>query len=503
MVNVVEDSSCMSGSSPTNVTIVDQIRATALSQPEHPAVIQSGPDGSDQTVTYAELMHQVDAARAALVEQGWQPYDRCGVKGGNSIRFIVQALAVMDAHYCLVPIAEDYDAAALATFVARCKLHGMIDCATESSTAPASVTSFPAPGAVDEQDDQAFRGLQPAFIRFTSGTTNQRKGVVIGRQSVMERVQAANRGLTIGPDDRILWMLPMAHHFVVSILLYLRYGATILLPNGTQADAVIRLAEQAEATIIYASPDHYQHLLDAGSGNLLPTVRLALSTSMGLSEALVHDFASRFQVHLTQALGIIEVGLPVVNLKHAVTKPLSLGQVQPDYTVKLKTNGEDELSRLGSDSGVGEVCISGPGLFDAYLSPWIPASDVIAAEGFRTGDLGYFDEDRDLYLLGRRQNRINIGGRKFFCEEVEGVLNTYPGIRESRVRSEKVDGAAQVVADIVPVTGQRGQADAAGELDVDELQAFCQAKLNRYKVPVLFLSVNELEKTPTGKIRRW
>ncbi|MEM6602327.1 MAG: fatty acid--CoA ligase family protein, partial [Verrucomicrobiota bacterium] len=279
------------------------------------------------------------------------------------------------------------------------------------------------------------------------------------------------------------------------ILLYLRHGATILLPAGEAAEEVIRFADRQQATVIYASPDHYQHLLETGQGELPASLRLSLSTSMGLSEALVNDFARRFNVHLTQALGIIEVGLPVVNLNQAVSKPLALGQVQPDFTVTLQTHEGDEISRLGSDSGVGEVCIQGPGLFDAYLSPWIPATEVISEEGFRTGDLGYFDEDHDLYLLGRRQNRINIGGRKFFCEEVEAVLNGYADIRESRVRSEKVNGVVAIVADVVTSNGE--------SLDTEALQQFCQSKLTRYKIPVRFSKVEQLDKTATGKIRRW
>ena len=64
--------------------------------------------------------------------------------------------------------------------------------------------------------------FRPAYLRFTSGTTNRRKGVILGHDAILERLKAANRGLEIvTPADRILWLLPMAHHFVVSILLYL------------------------------------------------------------------------------------------------------------------------------------------------------------------------------------------------------------------------------------------------------------------------------------------
>lgn len=474
------------------LTIVDLIRETADAQPDHPAVVASDEAGTS-TMTYRDLVRRVDEVMRAMEGDWLEPYQRWGVKGENSPEFIIRALAVMDSNLCLVPIAEDYSRQALEKLIQRCRLHGILECNNG-----AVIHRFEGAGDVDNQGDVAFRQMEPAFIRFTSGTTNQRKGVVIGRQAVIDRVEAGNRGLAIGPQDRVLWLLPMAHHFLVSILLYLRHGATILLPPDGEADEIIEFANDQRATVVYASPDHYQQLLEAAGPsrvNFPDSVRLALSTSMGLSEVLASDFARTFGVHLTQALGIIEVGLPVVNLKHAVTKPLALGQVQPDYTVTLKTHDADEITRLGSDSGVGEVCIQGPGLFDAYLSPWIPASEILGDDGFRTGDLGYFDEDQDLYLLGRRQNRINIGGRKFFCEEVEAVLNSHEAIRESRVHSERLDGVSRVVADIVPANGSLPGAEA--------LREFCFGKLNRYKVPTRFVEVQALEKTPTGKIRRW
>ena len=97
---------------------------------------------------------------------------------------------------------------------------------------PATVRAFP--------HDADFRALNPAYLRFTSGTTSERKGVVIGHPAILARLEAANEGLGIGPDDRVLWLLPMAHHFVVSILLYLSRGATLLLPAGALADKIVQ-----------------------------------------------------------------------------------------------------------------------------------------------------------------------------------------------------------------------------------------------------------------------
>ena len=80
--------------------------------------------------------------------------------------------------------------------------------------------------------------------------------MILGHAAILARLDAANRGLGIGPADRVLWLLPMAHHFVVSILLYLRRGATILLPAGSLARPILELAARERATVLYASPYH-------------------------------------------------------------------------------------------------------------------------------------------------------------------------------------------------------------------------------------------------------
>ena len=77
-------------------------------------------------------------------------------------------------------------------------------------------------------------------------------------------------GCGIGPGDRVLWLLPMAHHFVVSILLYLRYGASILLPASSLARPVLELASRGRATVCYASPHHLRLLASDVSSLGLP-----------------------------------------------------------------------------------------------------------------------------------------------------------------------------------------------------------------------------------------
>jgi long-chain acyl-CoA synthetase len=352
------------------------------------------------------------------------------------------------------------------------------------------------PAAVDRAGDAEFRGLEPAYLRFTSGTTSERKGVILSHTRISERLLAANQGLRIGPDDRVLWLLPMAHHFVVSILLYLRFGASILLPGSSLARSVLEFAARERATVCYASPFHYHLLSKDASGVGLDALRLAVSTAEGLREDVAARFRERFGRPLSQALGIIEVGLPVVNLAEAATKPLALGRPLPAYDVWLRDDAGKPVLGPGSPERTGEICIRGPGLFDAYLTPWTRSATILAPDGFRTGDQGWLDAEGTLFLAGRRHDRINMAGMKFFCQEVEHVLARHPGVRECRVLPREHPQLGEIpVAEIVaedPLHAPRGA----------ELARHCRSELPAYKVPREFRIVAALERTVTGKVTR-
>jgi len=477
------------------VRVMDLLRARADTAPEHPALVADAPSGAGRSVSYAALLRRAEAGAARLRVAGVGPGDRCGLLARQGPGFVLEALSILEAGACLVPIPDDHAGAALERFAASAHLHHLV---REDASAPDGFAweARPEPGPVDGTDDAHFRALEPAYLRFTSGTTSARKGVILSHARIAERLEAANAGLGIGPGDRILWLLPMAHHFVVSILLYLRFGATILLPASSLARPALELAAREGATVLYASPFHHHLLSKDASGIGLPALRLAVSTAEGLRADVAGRFRERFGMPLCQALGIIEVGLPVMNLREAATKPLALGRPLPAYEVWLRGEDGRPVRGPGSPERTGEICIRGPGLFDAYLSPWTPSDRILEPDGFRTGDQGYFDADGTLHLAGRRRSRINMAGMKFFAEEVEAVLSRHAAVRACRVAGRPH-----------PHLGEIPEAEIVAE-DPDhppgrgELLAHCRAELPAYKIPRAFRVVATLPRTATGKLQR-
>lgn len=331
-----------------------------------------------------------------------------------------------------------------------------------------------------------------AFVRHTSGTTGKARGVVITHTGVLERTAAANRGLTIGCDDTIVWVLPMAFHFFVSIVLYLRYGATIAICPDHFAGTLLDVANRHGGTLLYASPFHYRLLASDESPARFDTLQRAISTSSLLPMQTALDFRRRFDLPITQALGVIEVGLPLINLTDACDHPESVGRPLPDFDVGVL----DDNLRPVPDGEVGQLALSGPGMFYGYLQPPLPREEVLRDGWFLTGDLARRSEDGRLTIVGRCKSVISVAGNKVFPEEVESVLAMHPEVRMSRVTGRPHPLMGEVVhADVVP----RNAAEApTGE----ELIAFCRKRLSGFCVPASLAFVDRIKRTASGKIVR-
>lgn len=468
-------------------TIVDHIRETARRHPDRTAIVEDeGP-----TLTYGELRDAVLTRARTLRQKNVQPAERCGLLADSGVDFVIQALGLLESGLCLVPIARRRWENRLSQLIERLQLHYLIRDDNDFT-----LQRLPSQPAEDGINEEAFRDLHPAYIRMTSGTTGRRKGVLLSHETICRRTKAVNRRLGIGPEDRVLWVLSMANHFVSSILLYLRFGATLLVTDNHLAEPLLDFARRHEATFLYATPYHYDRLAGEPSGRELSGVRRAISTATGLRRDIAERFLERYDQPLCQALGIIEAGLPAINLERPRDKPLSVGQTQPAYTVTLRD--EDGICQPPSEAPVeaGEIMVSGPGLFDAYLDPWTPADQVLVDGSFPTGDQGRFDADGDLFVVGRRVNRINMAGMKFFCEEVESVINRHPAVEISRVYGEDHPKLREVPhAEFVPD-------DPEEPPDEDELQTYCREVLPPYQVPRSFKRVDAIPRTPTGKIKR-
>ena len=474
------------------LSITESIRNRA--EPTAIALVRGG-----RAVSYGELFEQMDRLAAQLLAWFGSPSKlRIGVQFPSGLDYVPAALAVLAAGHCFVPIPDELALAEKAELLERTALDGLIVVEKSPAWLPSRSEAlgvlqvndisaavwrlFPAPPAFPVA---AFESLNPAFIRFSSGTTGRSKGVVLSHESLFERITGANQGLAIGPQDRVLWVLPMAHHFAVSIILYLYHGAATVIEEHHLGEDLLRAVHEQRVTVMYGSPVHYRQL--AGAPNTLqwPTLRLAVATAAALDKATAEAFLTRFEHPLVQGLGIIEIGLPVLNLRDATEYPEAIGTPQTGYECQIRDAIDD----------VGELYLRGPGMFDAYLDPWQLRAQLTDEEGwFATGDMARRDSAGRLFLCGRRKTLVNVGGMKVFPEEVEAVLDAHPKV----VRS-LVEGRAHPLYGEVPIAKYIVGPEAA---TVAELRAYCRERLANYKIPLMFTAVTTLPTTASGKLLR-
>jgi len=476
-----------------SINLYDLFHEQAGRQPDHPAILGPAPDA---VLTYGELDRAICGAADRLRQAGLRPGDCVALHQVSGSQYIVLTYAVWRCGVCVVPVPTelaDEEKHEICREIAFDHLISPVDKASfadpfrqPDATAVAENAVVMAIRAPCERP-AGYDRLEAAFIRFTSGTTGASKGVVLSHPTIYDRIHAANEALRIGPADRVLWLLSMAYHFTVSIVSYLTFGATIVLPANHFAAAIVAAIRRRQATLLYASPAHCALMADYSHASPLSSLRLAISTTSSLEGAVAQGFHRRYGLPVSQALGIIEVGLPCINLDFAAEKTDSVGRVLPAYQL--------HLDDVGLGPGLGEVCFRGKGLLDAYYRPWRTRDEIMPDGWFHTGDVGELDGDGCLFLRARRKDVISVMGMKFFPREVEAVLASHPAVEQAAVFARRHPRLGEV-----PHARVVARADSDPSGLEPTLRQWCAERLASYKVPETIELVESLPRTASGKI---
>lgn len=468
----------------------------AAEQPDHPLIL--GQEAKDQT-SYADFRAEVQSLAAVLRQAGVQRGANVGLLYPSGRSYIAFVYAIWACGACVTPLPAEltapekqqiFEYVHLDSVITAGKLLAHIKDRLHTEAVPLTSQAVYARVAATCEAPPQLAEVNAAFIRFTSGTTGNAKGVVLSHESIYERIHAANEALRITKDDRILWLLSMDYHFAVSIVAYLSFGASIILPKNSFGITLLTAAARHNATFIYGSPTHYALMIQDDTGARLPAgLRLAIVTTTALRAETAAAFYQRFGRVLNETYGIIELGLPAINISNARAKQGSVGQVLPAYELRLE---------CPSGEAQGEITFRTKGMLDAYYSPWQSRAEILANNDgwFKTGDLGRLDEDGFLYIVGRSKDMVSVGGLKFFPEEVEAVLLKHPAIQAACVfgRQDKQWGQ-MAVAHLVLQAGMVAPS-------ADELSAHCRQYLAPYKVPKQYHWVEKLTYTASGKVIR-
>jgi len=466
-------------------SVTDALEVHARRRPDALALVAGA-----QRWSWSELRDQVDQACAWLRTQGVRPGDRVALCAPDGAPAYCAALAVLRLGAVHVPVDHQSVEAEIAAVIDSLQTPWRLVPAMELSAWRLSATAW---CELPRVGDPLGPGAS-AFIRYSSGTTGAAKGILLSHASLLARIACANRGLQLGPEDRVLWLLPMAYHFAVSILLYLQAGAAVVFGNSLRATTTAGIARAEQVTFAYGSPYQVRRLEALPPGEELPrSLRSMVSTTTALDAGAADAFRARHGCAVRQALGIIEIGLTFLSPGAPGEAPGELGQALPDVAVRILAPDGQVLP-----AGVpGELALRAPGMLDAYLAPFRPREAVLLDGYFKTGDAAQYDDQGRVRLLGRLKDLINVGGVKVFPLEVEAVLNAHPQVLASRVHGLPEARLGEQVAAQVQL---RPGADPVAVIPV--LQEWCRVHLATLKQPGLITAVAALPMTGSGKVRR-
>lgn len=419
-------------------------------------------------LSYADLAQRVDDRAARLRQLGVRPGERVATLLNDGSDALIASLATLAAGAVHVPVDVQLTAPERANLMASALV------AWVQSTEGVLATGHASPPDPLERS---------AFLRHTSGTTAAAKGVLLTMRSLGLRAEVAANALGLAPGRRMLWLLPMAYHWAASVIAALSAGATVVFAARLRIADTAAIARAQGATLAYAAPWNLRRLAALPPGALTGLTEVIATTAAldpATAAALLHGHGLR----LRQALGLIELGLPLVGDGGAIG---AVGHPAPGFRSAL----------LDGDGNEGELALDGPGRFDAYTDPWTPSDAVLRNGLFATGDRARRLPDGTLQLLGRLKDVINVAGLKVFPLEVEAVLLAHPAVAACRVRAAADERSGDVVAaEVVPAPGT-DPARLTAELD-----AWCAARLTALKRPAQWTVLAALPHTGSGKVRR-
>lgn len=474
--------------------VYELLRDAAANWPTNPAVHDTA-----GTLNFQQLFNEAEDLRMELVRLGVKEGMGIGVMAGNGRNFIIGIFAAVGTGATVMPMSPQLKKAEIDAILQEAKLHAIMDDRSASqpldtveTVIPMQVGSFRF-AFTDIRESVKFAAFvqQPAFIRFTSGTTGKSKGVLVSHQSVIERINAANKGLELGPGDTVIWVLPMAYHFIVSIVLYVKFGAAVAVTKDFLAKNIIDITNRYKGSLLYASPVQIRLLANDTRGDQMPSLKKVISTSASIALPVCQNFKKRFNLDVSQAYGIIEIGLPILNYSKSAEHPEAVGYAQPGYTVDIL---DEEHNPLPAGQ-TGNLGIKGPGMFDAYLVPPTLRNAVLKNGYFLTADYAKKSADGLITIEGRSKSVINVSGLKVFPEEVETVLEMIPAIRQARIGSMPHSLLGQIiVAEVVLEPG--------ANIDPEDVLSYCKKRLSAFKAPQKLTVVDALPMTGSGKLIR-
>ncbi|GAA1480787.1 long-chain fatty acid--CoA ligase [Gordonia sinesedis] len=503
---------------PVCATVSMAVRQWAMRHPADTAVQAPG-----LSLTWADLDDQADRCAGWLRERGIGPGDAVAWLGRNTPEAAVIYLALRRLRAALVGLNWRLAPAELAATADAVRPRMVLTDparAVDAAALPGRIPVWPVdglgawadeprypgvdePGDADETAADEIAADEIALFWFTSGSTGVPKAAAIGADRLEDAV-AADPGFPIADGDHLL-IVPPIFHAAGSIWLHYAFsrGATAHFVEDASPAALVDALASLGITHMLTVPTMLATIVEEVERRpgVLDKLRLrhVCYGTAPMAPDLLRRGIALLGCSFTGVYGLTEAGGVVTTLRAADHEPDgphahrldSVGRPMPGIEVVVRAPD-------GTDCAVGAtgiVWVASPTMMLGYWQGGRPGTRYNSGDWCVTGDLGYIDDDGYLYVTGRADDVIITGGEKVAPVEVEGVIESMPGIAESGVYGITDPRWGQrVAAAVVPVPGAAVEASA--------VIAFCRERLAHYKCPGRVDIVEELPRTATGKLLR-
>ncbi|MEO1542885.1 MAG: malonyl-CoA synthase [Pseudomonadota bacterium] len=469
------------------------------------------PDGT--TMTYDALSQRANQFASALQAAGVKAGDRVAAQIDKSAEGLCLYFGCLKAGGVFLPLNTAYTDSEVAYFLGDAeptvlicqpsRVTGLEKIAEQSGVAKTFVLAADGTGTITDAADASSTNFEAVYrngddlagILYTSGTTGRSKGAMISGTNLLSNALALKEAWRFTSSDILLHALPVFHThglFVATHTLFVAGGSMIFHPTFN-AQAVLSALPQA--TTMMGVPTFYTRLLNEPTFDKerVKAMRLFVSGSAPLSAQTHKDFEARTGHAIIERYGMTETNMNTSNPYDGERRAGTVGKPLPGIEVRV---ADPETGTPLPTGETGAIELRGPNVFQGYWRMPEKTKAEFRDDGFFiSGDLGRYDEDGYLSIVGRDKDLIISGGFNVYPAEVESVLDALDGVAESAVIGiPHPDFGEGVTALVVPRNGANLQADA--------IQSAAAQKLAKFKVPKIVLIVDELPRNSMGKVTK-
>ncbi len=363
------------------------------------------------------------------------------------------------------------------------------------------------------KNERVYTAMNPkedvAILQYTGGTTGIQKGAMLTHANLVSQtyiISYWDNWLDEKPKGQYksLAVLPYSHIFglAASFLWPLKTGSLIfLIPNPRKPgvlEVMMKLIQEHQIHFFNAVPVLFQKLAEdpAITKYDLSSLKLCIAGGEGLPAPTVEKFESKTGAILIEGYGLSEAS-PVTHVTpgHRDYRKIGCIGIPIPNTMAMIVNPDtqEEITKEGES---GEIWVRGPGVMKGYWNNKEATNKVLVNGWLRTGDMATVDNDGFFTIVDRLKDMIIVSGYKVYPKEVEEVLYNHPAINMVAViAQEKETIGSTVKACIVAEPGHP-------QLTLEEVKEFCKPYLAPYKIPKVIEYMDDLPRSPVGKVLR-